>query len=68
MSSALAMEPMGDKAGTVSAILGLSQLGIGALLAAVVDAQVDVTVTPMLVGSVVFGVPGLLALWMATRQ
>ena len=67
MASALAMEPMGDKAGTVSAILGLSQLGIGALLAAVVDSQVDATVTPMLVGAVVFGVPGLVALRLATR-
>ena len=67
MSSALAMEPMGDKAGTVGAILGLSQLGLGSLLAAVVDAQVDTTVTPMLVGAVVFGVPGLLALWAGTR-
>lgn len=67
MASALAMEPMGDRAGTASAILGLSQLGIGSLLAAVVDAQVDETVTPMLVGSVAFGIPGLLALRRATR-
>lgn len=67
MSSALAMEPMGDKAGTGSAILGLSQLGIGAVLAAFVDAKVDDTVTPMLVGALIFGVPGLAALWNATR-
>ncbi len=67
MASALAMEPMGSKAGTVSAILGLSQLGVGSLLAAVVDSQVDATVTPMLVGSIVFGVPGLVALRLATR-
>ncbi|MGB3735726.1 MAG: MFS transporter [Ilumatobacter sp.] len=68
MASALAMEPMGERAGTVSAILGLSQLGVGALLAAVVDSQVDTTVTPMLVGALVFGVPGLAALWRATRK
>jgi DHA1 family bicyclomycin/chloramphenicol resistance-like MFS transporter len=68
MSSALAMEPMGDKAGTVSAILGLSQLGIGSVLAAVVDSRVDDTVTPMLVGALVFGVPGLAALWAATQS
>ncbi|MFK7916668.1 MAG: MFS transporter [Ilumatobacter sp.] len=66
MSSALAMDPMGDKAGTVSAILGLSQLGVGSVLAAVVDAQMDDTVTPMLVGAIVFGVPGAVALWAAT--
>lgn len=67
MASALAMEPMGDKAGTVSAILGLSQLGVGAVLAAVVDAQVDTTVTPMLAGALIFGVPGAAALRAATR-
>ncbi len=67
MSSALALEPMEAKAGTVSAILGLSQLGVGALFAAVVDAQVDTTVTPMLVGALLFGVPGLVALRLATR-
>jgi DHA1 family bicyclomycin/chloramphenicol resistance-like MFS transporter len=68
MASALAMEPMADKAGTASAILGLSQLGIGALLAAVVDARIGATVTPMLVGGVVFGVAGYAALHRATRR
>ncbi|MGA9277460.1 MFS transporter, partial [Ilumatobacter sp.] len=66
MASALAMEPMADKAGTASAILGLSQLGIGALLAAVIDSQVSTTVTPMIVGGLVFGVAGLAALIRAT--
>ena len=46
MASALAMEPMADKAGTASAILGLSQLGIGAVLAAIIDARIGATVTP----------------------
>jgi DHA1 family bicyclomycin/chloramphenicol resistance-like MFS transporter len=67
MASALAMEPMAAKAGTASAILGLSQLGIGSALAAVVDARVGVTVTPMLVGALVFGATGLAALHRATR-
>jgi DHA1 family bicyclomycin/chloramphenicol resistance-like MFS transporter len=62
MSAALALEPMADKAGTASAILGTSQLGIGALLAAIVDAQIDDTVTPMLVGALLFGVFGLASL------
>ena len=68
MSSALAMEPMADKAGTVSAILGTSQLGVGALLAAVVDARIGATVTPMLVGGLVFGGAGAVALAAATRS
>lgn len=68
MSSALAMEPMADKAGVVSAILGTSQLGIGALLAAVVDARVGSTVTPMLVGALVFGGVGAVALFGSTRR
>jgi DHA1 family bicyclomycin/chloramphenicol resistance-like MFS transporter len=68
MASALAMEPMADKAGTASAILGLSQLGIGALLAAIVDARVGSTVTPMLVGGLVFGGAGLAAIVRATRR
>jgi DHA1 family bicyclomycin/chloramphenicol resistance-like MFS transporter len=67
MASALAMEPMADKAGMASAILGLSQLGIGSLLAAVIDARIGSTVTPMLVGGLVFGVTGFVALRRATR-
>jgi DHA1 family bicyclomycin/chloramphenicol resistance-like MFS transporter len=68
MGAALAMEPMADKAGIASAILGVSQLGIGAVMASVVDAQIGSTVTPMVVGAVVFGVPGLAALLLATRR
>jgi len=67
MSASLAMEPMADKAGTASAIIGLSQLGVGGLLAAVVDSQIDGTITPMVVGALVFGVPGLVAVVLATR-
>jgi DHA1 family bicyclomycin/chloramphenicol resistance-like MFS transporter len=57
-SSALAMEPMAAKAGTASAILGLSQLGIGSVLAAAIDSRVGCTVTPMVVGGLVFGAAG----------
>ncbi|MFK8025650.1 MAG: MFS transporter, partial [Ilumatobacter sp.] len=67
MVSSLAMEPMAAKAGTASAILGLSQLGFGGLLAAVVDARVGGTVTPLVVGAICFGVPGLGAILLATR-
>ena len=68
MASSLAMEPMADKAGMASAILGVSQLGGGAVLAALVDARLGATVTPMLVGAAVFGAVGLVALILATRR
>lgn len=67
MSASLALDPMGDKAGTTSALLGVSQLGIGAGLAAFVDAQIDRTVTPMVLGALVYGGLGLVCLVLATR-
>lgn len=54
MANAIALDPMGELAGTASAILGFISLGGGALLAAVIDARIDTTVTPMLVGYVMF--------------
>lgn len=59
MSVSLALEPMADKAGTASAVIGVVQFGAGALLAAMVDARIDGTVTPMVVGALVFGLAGL---------
>ena len=59
MTGALALEPMADKAGVAAAILGVAQLGIGAGLAAIVDAQIDMTVTPMILGALVYGGLGL---------
>ena len=68
MSASLALEPMADKAGTASAILGVAQLGVGAGLAAIVDTQIDESVTPMLLGALVYGVLGLACLVLATHQ
>ncbi len=65
MSASLALEPMADKAGTASALLGVAQFGVGALLAAVVDAQIGDTVTPMLVGALVYGSISLVAMLLA---
>ena len=59
MSATLALEPMADKAGTAAAMLGVAQLGVGAAFAAVVDAQIDTTVTPMVLGALVYGSLGL---------
>jgi DHA1 family bicyclomycin/chloramphenicol resistance-like MFS transporter len=55
MTASLALEPMADRAGTASALLGVAQFGLGALLAAVVDSRIGSTVTPMLVGALVYG-------------
>jgi len=64
LCTSLALEPMGALAGTASAVLGAVSLGGGALLAAIVDARIDTTVTPMVVASLIFGALGLvLLLW-----
>lgn len=68
MSSAIAMEPMGEMAGMASALLGLTQLGGGAILAAIIDAQIDDTVSPMVVGSLIYGVAGLVCMVLAVRS
>ena len=67
MCAAIALGPMADQAGMASAVLGLGQLGVGALLAAVVDARIGATVTPMLVGATGFGIAGLGALMWSGR-
>jgi len=59
LCTSLALEPMGALAGTASAVLGFVSLGGGAVLAALIDARIDDTVTPMVVGSLVFGTIGL---------
>ncbi len=56
--AALALDPMGRIAGTAASILAFSQLAPGSLLAALVDSQIDSTVTPMLIGSLLYGVLG----------
>lgn len=65
--SALALDPLGDIAGFTSSILNFAALGPGALLAAIVDARIGDTVTPMIVGSTVFGVLGAATLWWTQR-
>jgi DHA1 family bicyclomycin/chloramphenicol resistance-like MFS transporter len=67
MSVSLALEPMADKAGTAAAILGVAQLGVGAAFAALVDAQIDTTVTPMVLGSLLYGSLGLGCLVIALK-
>ncbi len=64
----LAVTPLGHLAGTASAVVGFVTQGGGALLAAVVDAQIDDSVTPMAVGAACYGVVSILAVWWAGGQ
>jgi len=43
----LAMDPMGDMAGTASALIGTGQIGGGALIGSFIDRAYDGTVTPL---------------------
>ena len=61
---ALALKPMGTLAGTASGILGASSMAGGAFLAALVDAQISTSTTPMAVGYLLYGTVALVAaLW-----
>ena len=64
---ALGLEPMGELAGTASAVMGFMSTAAGAGLAAIVDAQIDMTVTPMAVGYVGYGSLTILFLLLARR-
>lgn len=48
--TALALEPMGELAGTASSLLFFSGFAFGAVLAAIFDALVETTVTPFVLG------------------
>ena len=68
MCSALALEPMGEIAGTASALLGFVSLAGGALLAAIVDAMIEDTVTPMVLAYALYGLAALAVLRWARPQ
>ena len=51
---ALGLEPMGELAGTASAVMGFVSIAVGSALASVIDASIDTTVTPMALGYVVY--------------
>ena len=63
--SALALEPMGELAGTASSLLYFSGFAFGAGLAAIFDAQIDNTVTPMVLGFAIYTSVGLISMWWA---
>ena len=55
----LALAPMGDRAGTASGVIGFTTSAGGAALAAIIDASIDATVTPMAFGYVLYGLAAL---------
>lgn len=59
LCNGLALEPMGQMAGTASAVLGFMTMAGGALLGSLVDSQIVGTVTPMAFGYVVYTAIGL---------
>jgi len=61
--NALAMEPMGEVAGTASALIGTAQVGGGALLGSLIDSAYDGTITPLAVAFLGFGI----LIWMIVR-
>jgi len=64
---ALALEPMGDLAGTASSLLFFSNFAFGALLAAIFDSMVETTVTPFVLGFALYTAIGFCFLWWAGR-
>lgn len=52
----LAMEPMGEIAGTASSVIGAVQIAVGAGLGALLDRQFDGTVLPLSLGFLGYGV------------
>jgi MFS transporter, DHA1 family, multidrug resistance protein len=59
-----AMQPMGDLAGTASAVLGTISMGGGAFLATFVDRAIDGSVTPLAVAYAGYGAAGFaFAMW-----
>ncbi len=63
----LALEPMGELAGTASGVIGLTATAGASLLAALVGARIDETVTPMVGAYVVYGAISLAFLVWAGR-
>lgn len=60
----LSLEPMERIAGTASAVRGVATLGLGSVLASVIDRQIQDTITPMAIGGLVYCGLGLcILLW-----
>ncbi len=64
---AIALEPMGTQAGTASSLLNFASFAGGAGLAAIFDAQIDGTVTPMAIGFALYNAIGLAIMMWSLR-
>lgn len=65
--ASLALEPMGEVAGTANAVYGFFTMTISVLLGALVAGQFDGTVRPLLIGFVGLGVASLLIILITER-
>lgn len=65
--NALAMEPLGEVAGTASSVLGFAQTVIGAALGAIIGQAFDGTTTPVAMGYGVLGFVALICVLIAER-
>lgn len=63
----LGLAPMGERAGTASAVMGFSSAAGGAILAGIVSARIDDTITPMATGYVIYSAAAVVLLWWARR-
>ena len=59
----LALAPMGEQAGTASAVVQLLSASVGALLAWFIDRSIDGSVTPQGVGYAIYATLALVAVW-----
>ena len=59
----IALEPMGAQAGTASGVIGLMTMAGGSLLAAVFDARIVDTVSPMAVAYLGYGLISAALVW-----
>ena len=65
----LALDPLGEIAGTAAGVVGFISLLMGSLLAAAIDARITVDVLPMSIGAVVFGSLSIgLIFWVEPRR
>ncbi len=64
---ALALRPLGSIAGTAAGVIGACSMAGSAVLAALVDTRISTTITPMVVGYLLYGTLALAgALWART--
>jgi len=64
--NALALEPLGHMAGMASAVIGTVSLAGGAVLGTLIDRNISGTITPLVVGMVVYGL--IAAGWMSWAE